>query len=62
MYNPIQGKTWAFIIEYSKYFDPNENICDRIWKITDHNRNILCDPQTGEVLRIFGLETVRAYI
>jgi len=58
----IQGKTWAFVIEYSKDFDPNENICDRIWKISEHNRSILNDPKTGEVLRILGLESVRAYL
>jgi hypothetical protein len=58
----IQGKTWAYILEYSKEYNPKENICDRIWSITDHNRNILSDPQTGEVLRILGLESARAYM
>jgi len=58
----IQGKTWACVIEYDADFDPNEKICDRIWKISEHNKNILNDPVTGEILRILGMESVRAYI
>lgn len=57
----IPGKTWAFGLEYN-YADKNENLEDRIWSALPENLQILTDSDMGSVLKILGLDTVRAYL
>jgi SAM-dependent methyltransferase len=58
----IIGKTWAFALEFSQDTNkPPEDIRDRIWTASEHNLNILSDRNMGDVLKILGLETSRAY-
>ena len=58
----IPGKTWAFALEFDVDKDiVKEDIRDRIWRALPENLQILCDSNYGSVLRILGLETVRAY-
>jgi hypothetical protein len=59
----IPGKTWAFALEY-KVPDRQanlEDIRDRIWKALPENLALLSDSTMGEVLKILGMETSRAY-
>ena len=58
----IPGKTWAFVLEYTPDGKkPPEDIRNRIWTASEHNKNILTDRNMGSVLKILGLETSRAY-
>lgn len=58
----IIGKTWAFALEFTNDDQvSNEDIRDRIWKASEHNLSILCDNKMGNVLKVLGLETARAY-
>jgi SAM-dependent methyltransferase len=58
----IQGKTWAFAVEYTKKSgQAPEDIRDRVWTALAQNLNILTDSNMGSVLKLLGLETSRAY-
>jgi hypothetical protein len=57
----IKGKSWAFGLEYKSQSNQKENIQDRIWSALPHNLNILSDKDMGEVLKVLGLDTARAY-
>lgn len=58
----IEGKDYAFALEYKSDSEPGENIVDRIWKPCNENRALLADPEMGAVLRILGLEAVRGSV
>ena len=58
----IPGKTWAFVLEFTgDKIGPVEDIRERIWKASAENLQILSDRKMGEVLKILGQETSRAY-
>jgi SAM-dependent methyltransferase len=58
----IIGKTWAFALEFTqKRNTAFEDIRNRIWHAPEQNLNILSDSNMGQVLKILGLETSRAY-
>ncbi len=59
---PIRGKTWAIAIEYKSTAPLNEDITDRIWSALSENLEILTSEKMGSVLKILGLESVRAYL
>jgi 2-polyprenyl-3-methyl-5-hydroxy-6-metoxy-1,4-benzoquinol methylase/ribosomal protein S27E len=61
--HPIPGKTWAFALEYVPDNPdlPPEDIRDRIWHALPQNLEILHDETMGDVLKILGSETSRAY-
>jgi len=59
---PIRGKTWAFAMEFDGDATRNEDITDRIWSALPENLAILEDSKMGSVLKILGMETVRAYL
>jgi SAM-dependent methyltransferase len=60
--HPIHGKTWAFVLEFTGgNATPPEDIRDRIWQALPQNLAILRDSTMGDVLRILGQETSRAY-
>ena len=58
----LPGKTWAFIVEMLPLPEgANTRIRDRIWSALSQNIQILVDPARGDVMRILGLESARAY-
>ena len=58
----IPGKTWAYALEFTNNKKATSvDIRDRIWHALPQNLNLLCDPEMGNVLKILGLETARAY-
>ncbi len=59
---PITGKTWAFVLELTgTAHAPAEDIRDRIWNASAENLNILTDQNMGDILKILGRESSRAY-
>lgn len=58
---PIPGKTWAYVLEYHSESSANEDITNRIWSALPENLNLLTSESMGSVLKVLGLETVRAY-
>lgn len=58
---PIIGKTWAFALEYDSKSAGNEDIRSRAWSALKHNLELLDDREMGSVLKVLGLETIRAY-
>ena len=58
---PIRGKSWAFVLEYQSTAGADEDIRKRVWSPVPANMETLSDPQTGQVLKILGMETIRAY-
>lgn len=58
--HPIPGKTWAYVLEFTTK-ETKEYIIDRIWHASQHNLNLLCDSKMGNVLKVLGLDTSRAY-
>ncbi|MGA0546102.1 methyltransferase domain-containing protein [Brevundimonas sp. VNH65] len=56
---PVAGKSFAFVAEHQSS-DPTP-MRDRIWSPPAENRELLRDPQMGEVLYMLGLESARAY-
>lgn len=59
---PIPGKTWAFCVERGPAsVDVPDAIVDRIWSAHAANVEILNDVQTGSLMYVLGLDTVRAY-
>jgi hypothetical protein len=58
--SPLQGKDWAYIVEYqpTSAAAPMES---RIWTALPENKQILTDPEMGSVLCGLGLDTARAY-
>ena len=58
---PLEGKTWAFAVEYQSKGPRGEDLQRRIWSALEHNLSILDDKDMGSVLKILGLETARAY-
>jgi len=60
--HPIKGKTWAFAIELGgKSGLMREDIRNRIWGALPENVNLMVDPDMGSVIKVLGLDTVRAY-
>jgi 2-polyprenyl-3-methyl-5-hydroxy-6-metoxy-1,4-benzoquinol methylase len=60
--HPIKGKTWAFALELSgKRGVQGEDIRNRIWSALPENINLLVDKNMGSVMKVLGLDTVRAY-
>jgi SAM-dependent methyltransferase len=62
--HPIKGKTWAYAVEFlpnAESTTSHEDIRDRIWYASKENIGILCDSTMGNVLKVLGLETARAY-
>jgi SAM-dependent methyltransferase len=57
----IQGKTWAFALEFTTKKSGSDDIRNRIWHALQHNLDILSDSNMGHVLKVLGLETSRAY-
>ena len=58
---PLKGKNWAFVAEYASRSSPGADLADRIWSPAPENAAVLNDPQTGELMRILGIESARAY-
>jgi len=58
---PVKGKNWLVAIEYKRGF-AKEDITERIWKALPENLEILTDPVMGSVMKLLGLESVRAYL
>jgi SAM-dependent methyltransferase len=59
--HPIGGKSWAFVLEFGPPAARREDIRHRVWTPVPANVQALCDPECGEVLKILGQETIRAY-
>lgn len=59
---PVRGKTWLIAIEYLSKEVLNCDITDRIWNALPENLALLEDSKMGSVMRILGLESVRAYL
>lgn len=58
----VPGKTWAFLIERLPVpGSAPEPISGRIWSALKENRDLLTDPDMGEVMYILGRESARAY-
>lgn len=58
----IPGKTWAFVVERPvPGLISAGTVVDRIWTALPANRELLCDPQMGEVMYLLGRESARAY-
>lgn len=55
----IKGKSWACLAEYQS--DLQDEVVDRVWTPLAENMAILEDKQMGSVLRILGMESIRAY-
>ena len=58
---PLVGKTWAFVAEYASSASPGMDLAERIWSPVPGNAALLDDPRTGELMRILGIESARAY-
>ena len=59
---PIRGKTWAFMAEFKPDHGFDKPLEERIWYSLPENKQILTDPETGNLLYGLGLDTVRAYL
>lgn len=57
----IPGKSWAFIAEYKPDHGFDKPIDERMWWPVPENKLLLNDSQTGNLMYILGMETIRAY-
>jgi hypothetical protein len=58
----VEGKGWAYIVEYKPTEPSQGRVVDRIWRPMPENKSILQDPISGSVCYSLGIEAARAYV